>query len=111
MDVLRMMPVPEGQPRPSPAPIQRLGLQQSWHEAEGMGALADVFEQDMANLPRVQLGLKVNAQRARKGVVFGAYQEARMRLIHRHIDDLVLDGLRTTGRELSEVTPYLTPRD
>lgn len=111
MDVLRLMPVPEGQERPAPAPIQRLRLEQSWHEAEGMGALADVFEQDMANLPRVQLGLKVNAQRARKGVVFGAYQEARMRLIHRHIDDLVIDGLRTSGRDLSEVTPFLTPRD
>ena len=111
MDVIRMLPVPEGQPRPEPAPVQHLTLEQSWHDAVGMGGLADVFEQDMANLPRVQLGLKVTAQRARRTVVFGAYQEARMRLIHRHIDDLIVDGMRSEGRDLAEVAAYLTPRD
>jgi hypothetical protein len=109
MDVIRMMPVPEGKPRPEPAPIQRLRLEQSWHEAEGMGGLADVFEQDMANLPRVQLGLKVSAKRAAKGVKFGAYQEARMRLIHRHIDDTILAGLSADGRSRDEVERFLVP--
>lgn len=107
MDVIRMMPVPEGKPRPEPAPIQRLRLEQSWHEAEGMGGLADVFEQDMANLPRVQLGLKVSAKRAAKGVKFGVYQEARMRLIHRHIDDTILAGLAGDGRSRNEVDGFL----
>jgi phenylpropionate dioxygenase-like ring-hydroxylating dioxygenase large terminal subunit len=109
MDVIRMMPVPDGAPRPDPAPIQHLRLEQSWHEAVGMGGLADVFEQDMANLPRVQLGLKVSAKRATKGLKFGVYQEARMRLIHRHIDDVIVAGLDADGRSRSEVGPFLVP--
>jgi hypothetical protein len=109
MDVIRMMPVPDGQDRPKPAPIQRLRLEQSWHEAEGMGGLASVFEQDMENLPKVQLGLKMTAKRAQKGIKFGLYQEARMRLIHRHIDDAILEGLRADGRSVDEVAPYLMP--
>ena len=109
MDVVRMMPVPDGQERPQPAPIQRLKREQSWHEAEGMGGLAAVFEQDMENLPKVQLGLKMTAKRAKKGVTFGLYQEARMRLIHRHIDDAIIEGLRSDGRSLDEVAPYLVP--
>jgi hypothetical protein len=74
-----------------------------------MGGLAVVFEQDMANLPKVQLGLKVTANRAAKGVRFGLYQEARMRLIHRHIDRMILDGLNRTGRSSDEVAAFLTP--
>ena len=109
MDVLRMMPVPDGQERPAPAPIQRLRLEQSWKEAEGMSGLADVFEQDMANLPKVQLGLKITAKNAKKGVSFGLYQEARMRLIHRHIDQCIIDGLSADHRDVSELTPFITP--
>jgi phenylpropionate dioxygenase-like ring-hydroxylating dioxygenase large terminal subunit len=109
MDVIRMMPVPDGAERPDPAPVQRLRLEQSWHEAEGMGQLADVFEQDMANLPKVQLGLKMTAKRAAKGVKFGLYQEARMRLIHRHIDDAIRTGLVADGRSLGELEPFLVP--
>ena len=109
MDVMRMLPVPDAAPRPAPAPIQRLRLEQSWSEAEGMGGLAAVFEQDMANLPRVQLGLKMTARRAPRVVRFGLYQEARMRLIHRHIDRCILDGLAADGRSADEVAPFLVP--
>lgn len=109
MDVIRMMPVPDGAERPDPAAVQRLRLEQSWHEAEGMGGLADVFEQDMANLPKVQLGLKMSAKRAAKGVKFGVYQEARMRLIHRHIDDAIRAGLTEDGLDTSVVEPFLVP--
>ncbi len=109
MDVLRMMPVPDGQERPAPAPIQRLRLEQSWKEAEGMGGLADVFEQDMANLPRVQLGLKVRTPHSKQGVSFGNYQEARLRMAQRLTDDLILAGLKRDGRARSEVEPFLIP--
>ena len=109
MDVLRMLPVPDGQERPEPAPMQVLRLEQSWREAQGMGGLADVFEQDMENLPKVQLGLKMTAKRAKKGVSMGLYQEARMRLIHRHIDRFIREGLTTDGRDTSELEPFLVP--
>lgn len=106
MDVIRMAPVPEGAERPDPAPVQRLGLEQSWHEAEGMGQLADVFEQDMSNLPRVQAGLK---SRGKRGVSFGNYQEGRMRHWHRLIDRFILEGLERDGRSRAEVEPHLVP--
>jgi hypothetical protein len=72
-----------------------------------MGGLAAVFEQDMANLPRVQLGLKMTARRAPTVVRFGLYQEARLRLIHRHVDQCILDGLAADGRSADEVAPFL----
>jgi hypothetical protein len=109
MDVMRMVPVPDGQPRPEPAKVQHLSLEQSWREAKGMGSLADVFEQDMENLPKVQLGLKVTAARAKKTVSFGAYQEARMRLIHRHIDDMISKGLDEDGRDPAILNAFAVP--
>lgn len=104
MDVIRMAPVPDGAERPEPAQVQRLGLEQSWHDAAGMGSLADVFEQDMANLPRVQAGM---ASRGKPTVTFGNYQEARMRLHHRLIDRFVLEGLEAAGRDRAEVGAFL----
>lgn len=111
MDVMRMLPVPAGKERPDPAPTQRLTLEQSWHEAVGMGGLADVFEQDMSNLPKVQAGLKIRAGNAKQGVSFGNYQEARLRMNHRHIDDFIVRGLRADGRSRAEVEPFLVPDD
>lgn len=103
MDVIRMAPVPDGAPRPDPAPVQRLTLEQSWHEAEGMAGLADVFEQDMANLPKVQAGL---GSKGKAGVSFGLYQEARMRMHHRLIDRFIRDGLQADGRDLAALAPF-----
>ena len=103
MDVYRMAPVPDGQDRPEPAPTSRLTLEQSWKEADGMGGLADVFEQDMANLPRVQAGLKSTGKPT---VSFGLYQEARLRMFHRLIDEWIASGLAETGRSADELAPF-----
>lgn len=106
MDVIRMAPIPdEGEP-PAPAPQQRLTLEQTWKDADDMGQLADVFEQDMANLPRVQAGLK---SRAKAGVSFGLYQETRMRMHHRMIDEYIERGLVRDGRSTTELDPWRTP--
>jgi phenylpropionate dioxygenase-like ring-hydroxylating dioxygenase large terminal subunit len=106
MDVIRMAPVPDGHPRPDPAPVQRLRLEQRWTEAEGMAGLADVFEQDMSNLPRVQAGLK---SVGKAGVSFGNYMEARLRMWHRLIDGFIESGLASDGRDAAELTPYRVP--
>jgi hypothetical protein len=108
MDVIRMAPVPDDGPVPVAAPQQRLTLEQSWKEADEMGQLADVFEQDMANLPRVQAGLKSTAKR---GVSFGLYQETRMRMHHRMIDGYIERGLERDGREAAALDPFRTPLD
>ena len=86
MDVIRMAPNPDSGEIPDPAPHQVLTLDQSWHEAEAMGQLADVFQQDMDNLPKVQAGLK---SKGKRGVSFGLYQETRMRMHHRMIDGYI----------------------
>ena len=104
MDVIRMQPVPAGSPRPSRAACTVLRLDQSWKEAPGMGGLADVFEQDMENLPKVQAGLKSTAKRT---VSFSRYQEGRMRHIHRLIDERIVAGLARDGRDPAEVQPFL----
>jgi phenylpropionate dioxygenase-like ring-hydroxylating dioxygenase large terminal subunit len=106
MDVIRMAPLPDSGEIPEPAPIQRLTLEQTWHEAEGMRGLADVFAQDMANLPRVQAGLKSTGKR---GVSFGLYQETRMRMHHRLVDRFIDDGLRRDGRSENELDPWRVP--
>jgi hypothetical protein len=108
MDVIRMAPVPDGQPRPERAEMQVLTLEQSWKEAKGMSGLADVFEQDMANLPRVQAGLK---SKGAQGVSFGLYQEGRMRLLHRLIDQFILEGLADDGRSPAELAPFRMAAD
>jgi phenylpropionate dioxygenase-like ring-hydroxylating dioxygenase large terminal subunit len=103
MDVIRMQPVPQSGPRPARAPMTVLTLDQSWKEAPGMGALADVFEQDMSNIPKVQLGLKSGAKST---VSFSRYQEGRMRHIHRLIDQRIATGLDRDGRSQAELQPY-----
>jgi hypothetical protein len=65
--------------RPPPAPVHELGPDEPWTEAPELGFLARVFEQDTANLARVQRGLRASPD----GVVpLGSYQEAKIRRFH-----------------------------
>ena len=57
MDVIRLAPLPTDGPAPEPAAQHVLTRDQSWKESTAMAGLADVFEQDMSNLPRVQAGM------------------------------------------------------
>ncbi len=102
MDVYRMAPLRDGEERTA-APTSRLTLEQAWSEAPGMGGLAAVFEQDMANLPRVQAGLKSSGK---SSVSFGLYQEARLRKIHHLIDSSIAGGLTAAGRSEDELAPF-----
>lgn len=102
MDVLRLQLKPEGED-PAPGPVTELTLEQEWAEAPGMGSLAAVFEQDMANIPKVQQGLK---SRGKAGVSFSKYQEGRLRHIHRLIDDYIEAGLTADGRGTGELDPF-----
>src|SRR5439155_5992889 len=58
MDVIILKAAPKDGPRPPPAPVHELGVDEPWSNAAELGAaLAGVFEQDMGNLPHVQDGL------------------------------------------------------
>jgi hypothetical protein len=54
-----------------------------WTAAAELGILGSIFDQDMANLPYVQDGLKVSKTNE---VNLGDYQEIRIRHFHRTLD-------------------------
>lgn len=83
MDVMILKRVPKDAPRPRPATVKRLGADESWTAAAELGPLANVFEQDMGNLPYVQEGLRASATGK---VHFGRYSEMRLRQLHHVLD-------------------------
>lgn len=68
--------------RPRPAEVIHLGPDDDWTMAEGLGALAMVFNQDTNNLPRVQRGLHATR---RSGLPLALYQESRLRQFQRDL--------------------------
>lgn len=85
MEVRLLFRVPPGQPKPKSVPMRLLSDDQPWMAgADQLGAaLAGVFDQDMANLPYVQDGLKSSGNNR---VELGNYQEIRIRHFHRTLD-------------------------
>jgi len=86
MEVIILSDYDTSGPRPDPADMRVLGEDEPWSSAEDqMPGLASVFEQDMANMPRVQKGMKAG----RKGITLGNYQESRVRHLHHKIDEYI----------------------
>ena len=79
MECMFLAPFGEG-PRPPAAPIHWLGVDDDWVEAPELGVLARIFNQDVFNIPRVQLGLKTMKN---PEVVFGSYNETKIRHFHK----------------------------
>lgn len=88
MDIYLLTRYPAGQEPPEDAPTVRLGADEPFKQAAHvLGAgLANVFDQDGANLPQVQRGMKAS----RKGTVtLGNYQEVRIRHFHQTLDKYI----------------------
>ena len=86
MDVMILMRAAPGANKPDPVPVHRLGDDEPWSNAEELGALGGIFDQDMGNLPYVQKGLRTS----KKGsVTLGNYQEVRIRHFHRALSKYV----------------------
>jgi hypothetical protein len=83
MEIIFMSPYDKRKPKPLPLPLTRLEKSQSWMEAPALGKLGWVFDQDVANAPLVQAGLKASG---RKAVSLGNYQEIRIRHFHKTLD-------------------------
>ncbi len=80
MEVMLMAPRPENGPCPSPAQHRRLGPEEAWADAVELGGgRAAVFDQDAANMPRIQAGLKTLRK---PSVTLARYQEVRIRHMH-----------------------------
>jgi hypothetical protein len=79
LEAMLMMPVQPGADRPPAAKVYWVEGD-DFCEAPGIGALGPAINQDMANLERIQVGLKAS----RKGAVTLAnYQEIRIRHYHK----------------------------
>ena len=88
IDVMFLSPVPPGQERPKPAEVHWLEEDQSWSDAEELGRLAPVLNQDSNNIPEVQRGLKA-LQRFGRGLTMSRYQESRIRHFHKTLMEYV----------------------
>jgi Ring hydroxylating alpha subunit (catalytic domain) len=85
MDIFLLTRYPEGTEPPADAPTFRLGIDEPFSDAASvMGfGLSNVFNQDGANLPQVQKGLKASKKGA---VTLGNYQEVRIRHFNQTVD-------------------------
>ena len=86
MEVRILMRVPPGQKIPRSVAMHMLSDDETWSSATELGVLGNVFDQDMANLPYVQEGLKVSKTNQ---INLGDYQEIRIRQFHRTLDKYI----------------------
>lgn len=85
MEVRILMRKPEGQPMPKSVPMHLIPDDKPFASAGHIigAALASVFDQDMANLPYVQEGMKAAPD---SQLQLGNYQEIRVRHLHKTLD-------------------------
>ena len=88
-DFLILEPLPEGAEHPEPPEPIRLGVEQSYTEAEGLGWLGPVYDEDTGNLDLQQQGFKTSRKR---GITLGNYQESRIRRVHMTLDEFMQEG-------------------
>jgi len=69
--------------RPPPAPVHWIGPDEDFNGATELGMLARVFNQDVFNLPKVQIGLR---SMQKPGVTLSVYQEMKIRHFHRLLE-------------------------
>jgi hypothetical protein len=74
--------------RPAPATVRALTVDQSWTTATELGMLAKVFDQDVFNMAKVQLGLETTFK---PGITLGNYQESKVRWLHHLLGQWVGD--------------------
>jgi hypothetical protein len=79
VDIMLMSPWPQDRPMPPPARPQVLDFGRPIIEAVGLGQLARIFSQDLANIPQVQAGMRAS----HTGYVnFSSLNEAPVRHFH-----------------------------
>lgn len=82
-DVMLLVTLPAGVPKPKAAPAHWLGPDEDFGAAPELGGLCAVLNQDLTNLAWVQRGLK---SMTKPGVTLANYQESRIRQFHSDLD-------------------------
>tara|TARA_B100001105_G_C22207466_1_gene363881 strand:+ start:138 stop:608 length:471 start_codon:yes stop_codon:yes gene_type:complete len=90
MEVYQLDMVPRDGPRPQASPLRMLSEDERWSDAEELGGLGVIADQDMGNLPYVQEGLKTSGNNQ---VQFANYQDMRIRQHHIMIQRYIDEGL------------------
>jgi phenylpropionate dioxygenase-like ring-hydroxylating dioxygenase large terminal subunit len=72
--------------RPAPAPIHWLEEHESFSDATELGMLGKVFDQDLFNMGKVQIGLEATFK---PGVTLSNYQEGKVRWLHHKLGEWV----------------------
>ena len=95
MEIILFAPIAKDAKRPPNAPIRYLDEDDSFMDVQDLlGTAAQVFQQDMGNLPYVQEGLRASGI----GVVhYGRYSEGRIRHLHHLIHRYIEEGERADG--------------
>lgn len=86
MEVGFIMRHPKDQPKPTPAEMTFLTVDQKWADAPELGGLGFVLDQDTTNMAAIQHGLNAFYK---EGVTFANYQENRIRHFHQTLDHYV----------------------
>lgn len=98
MEVRILTRVRKGEPIPRGAPMRLLGPDEKWTACAEIGVLGDVFEQDMANLPYVQEGLRAS----KTGLVnLADYQEIRIRHFHQTLETYLATARTMMGDDVT----------
>jgi phenylpropionate dioxygenase-like ring-hydroxylating dioxygenase large terminal subunit len=79
--------------RPPPAPIHWLESFETFTDATELGMLGKVFDQDLFNMPKVQLGLEATRK---PGVTLANYQESKVRWLHDKLGEWIDRGVAAT---------------
>jgi phenylpropionate dioxygenase-like ring-hydroxylating dioxygenase large terminal subunit len=84
-EILLLQPLPRHGPRPPPAPVIKLGIDDAYESVPAFAAtgLARVLDQDTDNFRRQRAGIKAAFKR---GQTLGNYQEVRIRAFHQTLD-------------------------
>jgi len=85
VEIMMLHRYDKSQPKPAPAPVHEMPDDGDWADAEELGGLGAVFDQDMLNIPYVQQGVRIAS--ATKGAIsIGDFQESRIRDLHRNLE-------------------------
>jgi nitrite reductase/ring-hydroxylating ferredoxin subunit len=86
METMYLEPWPKDKPKPPAAPIHWLKDDDDWTAAPELGLLASIFNQDEANVPYVQKGLKAGKN---PYLSLARYQDNRVRHVHHKLDEYI----------------------
>lgn len=85
-EVMLLLPVAPGAPRPAPAERRWLEPHEKWSDVPELSFFGPVLDEDQAIMPRVQRGLRASRK---SGVTLGLYQESRIRHFRKTLDEYV----------------------